>query len=60
MALLTVVDMEKDSQVSRYTWRNWIREGRIQSIRIGRRVRVSEESYRAFLKSNSIPARKDG
>ncbi len=57
MALLTVVDMEKDSQVSRHTWRAWIREGKLPVIRIGRRVRVTEEDYRRFLAENRIPAR---
>lgn len=60
MALLTVVDMEQDSQVSRHTWRAWIREGRIPVTRLGRRVRVAEEDYRAFLAENRIPAREDG
>lgn len=60
MALLTVKELEKDSQVSRYTWRAWIRQGRLPVTRLGRRVRVTEEDYRAFLKANRIPAREEG
>lgn len=60
MALLDVMDLERDSGVSRFTWRAWIRQGRIPVIRIGRRVRVAEEDYRSFLKENRTPARKGG
>lgn len=60
MALLDVRDLERDSGVSRFTWRAWIRQGRIPVIRIGRRVRVDEMDYRTFLKENRTPARKDG
>jgi excisionase family DNA binding protein len=60
MALLTVDEMEKDSKVSRYTWRSWIRQGRLPVLRLGRRVRVTEEDYRAFLAANLKPARDGG
>ena len=58
MALLTVMDMERDSKISRYTWRAWIRQGRIPVRRLGRRVRVSEEDYTRFLDANLKPARE--
>ncbi len=54
MALLTVLELEKDSRISRYTWRLWIRQGKIPVHRLGRRVRVSEEDYRQFLIENRI------
>ncbi len=60
MALLSVLDMEKDSGISKYTWRSWIREQRIASIRLGRRVRVDEEDYRKFIAANRTPARDNG
>ncbi len=59
MALLTVMDMERDSKISRYTWRAWIRQGRIPVRRLGRRVRVSEEDYQRFLDANLKPAREE-
>ncbi len=59
MALLTVMDMERDSKISRYTWRAWIRQGRIPVRRLGRRVRVSEEDYQKFLDANLKPAREE-
>ena len=60
MPLLTVEDLERDSKISRYTWRAWIRQGRIRPVRLGRRVRVEEEEYRRFLataRTNSEPRR---
>ncbi len=59
MALLTVMDMERDSKISRYTWRAWIRQGRLPVRRLGRRVRVSEEDYQKFLDANLRPAREE-
>ncbi len=58
MALLTVLDLEKESQVSRHTWRSWIREGRIAVLRLGRRVRVDEADFRKFMAENRTPARE--
>ncbi len=49
MALLSVEQLERDSGVSRHTWRSWIRSGRIIAVRLGRRVRVEEEEYRRFI-----------
>ena len=58
MAMLTVVDLERESKVSRHTWRAWIREGRIPVLRLGRRVRVSEEDFRKFIAQNRTEARE--
>jgi excisionase family DNA binding protein len=60
MSLLTVKELEADSKISRFTWRAWIRQGRVPVIRAGRRVRVAEEDYRAFLSANRLPARVEG
>jgi excisionase family DNA binding protein len=59
MALFTVEELERDSKISRHTWRAWIREGRIAVTRLGRRVRVREEDYRKFLTENRSPARSE-
>ena len=60
MALLTVVELEQDSKISKHTWRSWIRQGRLPVLRLGRRVRVAEEDYRRFLAANLRPARPEG
>ncbi len=56
--LLTVLDLEARTQVSRFTWRSWIKQGRVPVVRIGRRVRVAEEDLRKFLAQNRTPARE--
>jgi excisionase family DNA binding protein len=56
MALLTVVDLEKDSNISRHTWRRWLKERRLPSILLGRRRRVDEADYRRFVKRGRIGA----
>ncbi len=57
MALMSVVDLERESGISRHTWRTWIRQGRIAVLRLGRRVRVSDQDFRQFLAENRKPAR---
>ena len=59
MVLLTVVDLERESQISRHTWRSWIAQGRLPVLRLGRRVRVSQEDFRKFISQNRTPARED-
>jgi excisionase family DNA binding protein len=55
--MMTVEDLERQTQVSRHTWRAWIRQGKIPVLRLGRRVRVAEEDFRRFLAENRVPAR---
>jgi excisionase family DNA binding protein len=49
MEMLDVVGLERETKVSRYTWRAWIREGRIPVFRLGRTVRVSRDDLDRFL-----------
>ncbi len=56
--LLTVEDLERRTQVSRFTWRSWIRQGKVPVVRIGRRVRVAEEDLQQFLAQSRTPARE--
>lgn len=57
--LLSVDQLEARSGISRYTWRAWIRQGRLPVLRLGRRVRVSEDDFRVFLQSCRVEARED-
>ncbi len=59
MPLMTVEQLEKDSRISRFTWRTWIRRGLLPVVRLGRAVRVSEDDYRRFLEENRVPAREE-
>ncbi len=49
MRLYSVKDLEASTGISRHSWRSLIRQGEIATVRIGRRVRVSEEELQAFL-----------
>lgn len=50
--LLDVNELETRSDVSRYTWRRWIAEGRIPVVRLGRLVKVKEEDYERYISDN--------
>jgi excisionase family DNA binding protein len=56
--LLSLEDLEKQSGISRHTWRSWIRQRRLAHVRLGRRVLVPEETYRLFVESNRVEARE--
>lgn len=58
MPLWTLVELEKDSKVSRYTWRSWIRAGKLPAIHAGRTIRVDETDYRKFIEANKKVAVK--
>ncbi len=49
MELLTVRDLERESKVSRHTWRTWIREKKLPVLRLGRTVRVARADLDKFL-----------
>ncbi len=55
--LMTVGDLERETKIKRPTWWAWIRQGRLTSIRLGRRVLVDQEDLERFLSQNRIPAR---
>lgn len=56
--LLSVAQLAQRSGISRFTWRSWIKQGRLPVFRLGRRVRVAEEDYRRFLERNRVEARE--
>lgn len=47
--LLSLETLEERSEVSRHTWRAWVRAGKIPVTRLGRRILVSESAYLAFI-----------
>ena len=59
MKLLDFETLERESDISRYTWRSWVRQGRLPCYRLGRRVMVSEQDYQEFLRKSRVPARED-
>jgi hypothetical protein len=56
MPLLSVGQLQKDSGVSAYTWRLWLRQRRLPCVRLGSRVLVEEKDYRAYVAANRIAA----
>lgn len=59
--LLTVEDLERESKISKYTWRLWIKQGKLPAVRLGRRVRIEEEAYRRFIEERrDVGKREDG
>lgn len=59
MPLMTVADLEADSKIARRTWREWIRTGKIATVRAGRTVRGDESDYREFLGRCRVPAKEE-
>ncbi len=55
--LFNVMDLERATGISRHSWRAMIRRGEIATVRIGRRVRVTEEVLQAFLAEHTVPAK---
>lgn len=55
--LLSVSRLQELSGVSRFTWRTWIREGRLPVVRLGRRVLVKAEDYENFLADSRTEAK---
>jgi len=50
--LLSVTDLEGFSGVSRYTWRMWLRQGRLPTVRLGGRVLVLRRDYDEFVEAS--------
>jgi excisionase family DNA binding protein len=55
---LNVQQLEEDSGISRHTWRSKLRLKELPFFKVGRRVLVDEEDYRAFLAASRVPARE--
>lgn len=47
--LLGVSELEGLSGVSRHTWRLWLRQGRLPTVKLGGRVLVLRRDYDAFV-----------
>lgn len=47
--MLKITEVAKDLNVSYWTVRRWIKEGRLKSIKIGGSWRIEDEEYKNFL-----------
>lgn len=61
MGMMSVIHLEEATGgcVSRFTWRSWIRQGRLPVVKLGRRVMVRAEDFEKFVEENRVPARAD-
>jgi len=53
--LLSLEALEERSDVSRHTWRLWLRQGKLPAVRLGRRLLVEEADYQRFVQANRTP-----
>lgn len=54
-SLWSVDDIAKDSGTSPSTWRKWILQRRIPSVRLGRSVRIKDSDYRKLIEQSFTP-----
>jgi excisionase family DNA binding protein len=44
--------LEERSDISRHTWRLWLRQRKLPAVRLGRRLLVAEADYERFVAAN--------
>lgn len=57
--LLAIPELAEDSKVSTHTWRLWIRQGKLPSVKLGSRVLVRESDYLEFIEANLRAGREE-
>jgi excisionase family DNA binding protein len=55
--LLGVGALQDRTDIKAPTWRKWVREGRLPSLKLGSRVLVAEHDLAVFLATHRRPAR---
>jgi hypothetical protein len=50
--LLSLETLEERSDISRHTWRLWLRQKKLPAVRLGRRLLVAEVDYERFVAAN--------
>ncbi len=55
--LMTVAEIAAVLRLNQQTIRNWIDQGRLPAVRIGRRVRIKRSDFEQLLTSAARPAR---
>ena len=50
--LLSLETLEERSDISRHTWRLWLRQKNLPAVRLGRRLLVAEVDYELFVAAN--------
>jgi excisionase family DNA binding protein len=53
---MSVKDLAAESGVSSFTWRTWIQERRVESVKLGRRVLVPRYAYEQLIRAGRVEA----
>jgi excisionase family DNA binding protein len=56
--MLAVETIAEEADVTHWTVRTWCREGRLPYMKIGRRILVDEEDWKALLMESRRPAKR--
>jgi predicted site-specific integrase-resolvase len=57
--LLSVADAETATGISRWTWRRWAYEGRISSVKLGKRLMLSQVELDRVIAEGTRPRLQD-
>lgn len=56
--LLSTKGLENLTGIDRTTWSLWIRQGRLKSVKVGKKVLVEEAEYNAFIAAHTVKAKE--
>jgi predicted site-specific integrase-resolvase len=54
--LVGVADAEALTGVSRWTWRRWAYDGKVESVKLGKRLLIPVREINRLIESNTRPA----
>jgi excisionase family DNA binding protein len=54
--LLSVVEAEANTGVSRWTWRRWALDGKVGSVKLGKRLLIPLAEIERLIAKNTRPA----
>lgn len=55
MGLLTVKDVASELNVTEQSVRRWIKQGKLQRIKLSKSIRIAPEELQRFIKEGQIP-----
>lgn len=53
--LLGVTELEEMTGVSRWTWRRWAYDGRLESVKLGKRLLIPASAVEGMISENTRP-----
>ena len=55
--LLTTTELKNRTGINEATWRHWFRIGLLPSVKMGKRVLITEKDFQDFITENRQPAK---